>query len=90
MHLLLPQRSTQPLISMSPVITDIDALSVLFNSYLANIPSLDVLQFNQQLLVTACLELLYEYPTVSRLLVQKEHKMVSQSDLHYFNLILEV
>lgn len=47
--------------------------------YLANIPGFDVLQFNQELLITACLELLYKYPAVGRLLVQKKHKMVSQT-----------
>lgn len=48
-----------------------------FGAYLANIPGLDVLQFNQQLLITACLELLYKYPAVGRLLVQKRHQIVS-------------
>lgn len=37
------------------------------NAHLANIPGLDVLQFNQELLITACLEFFYKYPTVSRL-----------------------
>lgn len=45
--------------------------SLLFKPYLANIPGLNVLQFNQQLVITARLELLYENPTVSRLLVQR-------------------
>lgn len=40
-------------------------------SYLANVPCLDVLQFHQKLIITACFELLDEYPAVRRLLVSK-------------------
>lgn len=44
---------------------------VSFEAYLADVPGLDVLQFNEQLFITACLELLYKYPAVSRLLVRR-------------------
>lgn len=59
------------------------SVSLFFGSYLANIPGLDVLQFNQELLIIACLELLYKYPAVSRLLVQKDDKMFGQAEYMY-------
>lgn len=54
-----------------------------FKAYLANIPGLNVLQFNQQLVITAGLELFYKNPTVSRLLVHRKHKkLVNVSSMH--------
>lgn len=47
-------------------------MNLSFAAYLANVPGLDVLQFNQKLVITACLELVYKYPAVSRLLNQKQ------------------
>lgn len=46
--------------------------------YLANVPSLDVLQFHQQLIIAACFELLNENPAVRRLLVQNKPSTTKQ------------
>lgn len=40
--------------------------------YLADVPSLDVLQFHQQLIIAARFELLDEYPAVRGLSVQNK------------------
>lgn len=46
--------------------------------HLANVPSLDVLQFHQQLIIAARFELLDEYPAVRRLLVQNKQSTNKQ------------